>query len=296
MSGKDWSDKLASLRVAQRHGERAVHKPLLVLMILGRAQRGESSRMSFAEVDQQLATGLRMFGAPVKGSVQPELPFWHLQSDGLWVVENARSLPRGKRKDRPTRNTLVRDDPVGYVPAEWWQILETEPERVSGLASQILNDFWPASYHLEILDWCGLELDLQSGARRPRDPEFRRKVLRAYEHRCAACDFDGRIGDQVLLDAAHVKWHCEGGPDSIENGLALCALHHVALDRGAIGIDLHHRLTVSQDLIGHSEACRNLVRLVGRPLRAPQPGSRLPASEFVGWHSAHVFRPPPRAG
>ena len=120
-------------------------------------------------------------------------------------------------------------------------------------------------------------------------PEFRRAVLTAYERRCAICDFDVRLDDDLLgLDAAHIKWHAAGGPDRVPNGLALCKLHHHALDRGAIGLNpaanLGFTLLVSQELSGTSEDFQRLVDAGGRPLRQPQDDSQLPNPAFVAWH------------
>lgn len=36
----------------------------------------------------------------------------------------------------------------------------------------------------------------------------------------------------VGLEAAHIKWKQFGGPCEIPNGLALCAIHHKAFDKG----------------------------------------------------------------
>ena len=56
---------------------------------------------------------------------------------------------------------------------------------------------------------------------------FRKEVLEAYDERCAICDFDLRINDELLgLEAAHIQWHFHKGPDDVFNGLALCLLHH----------------------------------------------------------------------
>jgi len=50
-------------------------------------------------------------------------------------------------------------------------------------------------------------------------------VLRAYEYRCAVCGFDVRLGSvSIALDAAHIRWHQAGGPETESNGLALCVL------------------------------------------------------------------------
>ena len=108
-----------------------------------------------------------------------------------------------------------------------------------------------------------------------------------------------RLDDDLLgLDAAHIKWHAAGGPDMVPNGLALCKLHHHALDRGAIGLTAvsgrELRLLVSQELSGTSEAFRQLVDARGRPVRKPQEHAQLPGPAFVDWHRREVFRGEPR--
>jgi hypothetical protein len=50
----------------------------------------------------------------------------------------------------------------------------------------------------------------------------------------------------VALEAAHIKWKQHGGPCEISNGLALCAIHHKAFDKGSIGLDESMRVQVSR--------------------------------------------------
>ena len=46
----DWHDAVARLRTWRRDGNRAVHKPLLTLLLLARAERGQAAQISFAEI------------------------------------------------------------------------------------------------------------------------------------------------------------------------------------------------------------------------------------------------------
>ena len=123
-------------------------------------------------------------------------------------------------------------------------------------------------------------------------------MLRAYERRCAVCDFDLRIADDLFgLEAAHIKWHAAGGPDLVPNCLALCTLHHKALDRGVIGLEprsREYRLLVSNELTGRSAALSDVLGLRGRPLRPPQEEDLVPDPRFVDWHRREVFRGEPR--
>jgi putative restriction endonuclease len=63
---------------------------------------------------------------------------------------------------------------------------------------------------------------------------FRQGVLRAYRQRCAVCSLRG----QELVQAAHiVEDPSPEGIAAVVNGLALCAIHHLAYDRNLLGID-----------------------------------------------------------
>src|SRR5688572_10454511 len=81
-----WLRALAGLRVARSGGERKVHKPLLVLWLIARASRRESREVRFDEVAGPLESLLQAFGGPNQGKSTAALPFWHLQSDGIWEV------------------------------------------------------------------------------------------------------------------------------------------------------------------------------------------------------------------
>ena len=63
---------------------------------------------------------------------------------------------------------------------------------------------------------------------------FKLDVMRAYGHRCAIC----RLRERALVQAAHIVPDVEPeGIAAVVNGLALCAIHHLAFDRNLLGID-----------------------------------------------------------
>ena len=71
-------------------------------------------------------------------------------------------------------------------------------------------------------------------------------VIEAWDRQCAFCGFDGAAGGGVVgIEAAHVRWFKLGGPDDLDNGLALCSLHHKLFDRGALGLDANYHVQVS---------------------------------------------------
>lgn len=140
MEPDTWETLIAGLRTGTRG---AVGKPLLVLMILGRAQRGGPANVfRFRDLDETLREALRAFGPPRK-TYRSEHPFWHLKSDGFWVVQGEARLAKLMRGREPSRRSLLDEDAAAVVPRETWDALVREPPRVARLVQRVL-EIWPA--------------------------------------------------------------------------------------------------------------------------------------------------------
>ena len=292
---------LEGLNVWKRGGDRAPHKPLLLLWAFGRIRHGEGRLASYKQDAEEPLKKLLTDFAPKRKVLHPENPFWHLQTDELWELDAALSLPPGRS---PTRGDLARVS--GGLPEPLHRLLQHDAESLRAATDRLLFGHFPESMHDAIRERVGLPRDStavvregQSLPRRPgRDPDFREAVLRAYERRCAVCDFDLRIADASFgLEAAHIMWHSHGGPDEVPNGLALCTFHHRAFDRGVIGLEPEsgeYRVLVSNELSGQSPAFREVLDLRDRNLRPPQEDELQPQVEYVDWHRRQVFRGAPR--
>lgn len=78
---------------------------------------------------------------------------------------------------------------------------------------------------------------VSSTRRALRDANFKGRVLTAYSNACAMCGVQLRLVDAAhILPAAHPD-----STDETSNGIALCALHHRAYDRGLITFDTRYR-------------------------------------------------------
>ncbi|MBW2737206.1 MAG: HNH endonuclease [Deltaproteobacteria bacterium] len=296
MNADQLRELLRSLKVWRRGDERAPHKPLLLLLALAHVRRGDERLLSYADIDAPLRDLLRDFG-PKRKSAHPEMPFWHLCSSGFWEVTDKEQiqalLPQVTKRRNPSSKLLIERATQGGFCKQAHDLLQGEPALVDELAQEILEAHFPNSYHNDILDAVGFQW-IQESTRRPRDPKFRNEVLQAYEHRCAVCGFAARLGQHDLaLEAAHVKWHCENGPDSVENGLALCVFHHRMLDRGALSIDDAHHVLVSKDVNGPG-VDDLLLRYCGQPLLGPMHGDPPINTAYLAWHRKEVFRAPAR--
>ena len=94
------------------------------------------------------------------------------------------------------------------------------------------------------------------------------------------------------LEAAHIRWFNMGGPDDIDNGLALCSLDHSLLDAGVFGITSDHRIKISKQFWGPAGGAERVFALAGRLLPAPKESSALPHAKHLQWHDAEVFKSP----
>lgn len=71
-----------------------------------------------------------------------------------------------------------------------------------------------------------------------RDANFKSRVLTAYSNACSMCGMQLRLVDAAhILPAAHPD-----STDETSNGIALCAVHHRAYDRGLVTFDTRYRI------------------------------------------------------
>jgi putative restriction endonuclease len=141
------------------------------------------------------------------------------------------------------------------------------------------------------LDLAGRDRVFRTVQLRPRRRRFAEEVLRAYAYQCAMCGFDGMLGHfTVALEAAHIRWYSQQGPDKIANALVLCALHHALFDLGVLGITEDRRICVSNLYIARNEVGKAVDALVGKSLLAPRPHKPTVDVVYVSWHHRHVFK------
>ncbi|WP_298193257.1 HNH endonuclease [Novosphingobium sp.] len=127
------------------------------------------------------------------------------------------------------------------------------------------------------------------GSRLVRDRLFRRRVVEAYDARCAITGLKLiNRGGRAEVEAAHIRPVDRGGPDIVTNGIALSGTVHWMFDRGLIGLDDDLVIRVSRQA-NDPESIRSLINKTGyaippkRPLERPHPA-------FLAWHREHCFK------
>lgn len=120
--------RFRDLNVWRRGDERAPHKPLLVLYALGRLQAGADRLIPFDELEHPLESLLEEFGPPRK-SHHPELPFYHLKTDGVWEIDERLPLTRRRGSQNFLRTELRKWRIAGGFTQQIFEELRRRPKR-----------------------------------------------------------------------------------------------------------------------------------------------------------------------
>ena len=284
-------ERLTHLRQHQQDGKRSPHKPLLVLLALGQFAQTGSSKLEWNVAEERLGRLLAEFGPPRRGAPHPEFPFTRLRSDLVWQL--SRDVPNDSLSS-------LREEPVsGQFVDDIEAALEQDPGLVAQVARDLIEEQFPLTIAPDVLSAVGLDPDIVFRASgqppvkqeiRKRSSQWRHQILEAWDRSCAFCGFDGQsAGAPVGIEAAHVRWFNFGGPDDLDNGLALCSLHHKLFDRGVLGLDSGETVLVSRSYSARTDEGRRLYEIHGRRL-SPRPGTQLPAAEHAQWHISEVFK------
>jgi len=293
-------DRLASLRQHQRDGQRSPHKPLLVLLALGRLAATGSSELPWSAAESELADLIAEFGPPSRTSraQSAAYPFTRLRADGVWVLDHDVQMD--------LVGPLASEHVTGHLEPSVESALRGDPALIRTAARALVLSNFPETVAPDVLAAVGLDPDVvltaaddlgddSAAVRRRRNPAWRTAVLQAWDRQCAFCGYDGQLaGASAGIDAAHVRWFNFDGPDDLDNGLALCALHHKLFDLGALGLDLSLSVLVSAVFTARTSAGRAVYELHGR-LLTPRPGTIAPSADHITWHAREVFKGKPLA-
>jgi len=304
MSRDELLSLLAGLRQARVGQVRAPHKPLLLLWLFGQFAATGSSAASYQQAEAPVSQLINDFGPPVASTAaarqRAAMPFVHLERE-LWDLRDAAGNEIAP--DAPERRSWLLDHgAVGRLRPPVERLL-ADPKTLAAVArllldlhfTPVLADLICAAVDLDVpaLDVAGSGGAAQAARLYPRRRGFAEEVLRAYAYQCAMCRFDGAIGRYpVALEAAHVRWHSQEGPDEIANALALCALHHALFDLGVLGITEDRRIRVSSLYVARNEAGLAVDALAGQPLLVPRPHQPTVDVIHISWHHRQVFKGP----
>jgi len=140
----DIRDRFRGIDPHKQGGERSPHRPLLVLYALGKLEAGER-RLSYEQIDQEVGALLDAFGPPHHTSAK--YPFWYLQKDGVWEVEEADRLPRRSGEKEPLVSAMKDRNTRGWFPDDVWMALQEHPKLRRDITQMMLDKCFPETLH-----------------------------------------------------------------------------------------------------------------------------------------------------
>ena len=271
-------------------GVRALNKPITLLWLIGQYYLFEKVEFHFLEAEAVLGDIIRDY----TGNPNVVDPFWRLQNDGILSFPEADKV-RISKSGGPSIVDLRLHGQAVFTKS-FINFIQN-PDKLISYCESLLSGYFTESFEQDILYRTGL--DYRSNYRqtttetscRKRDPKFREVVGTAYNHQCAVCRFNLMLGgSSIANEAAHIKWHAYDGPDSVDNGLLLCNLHHNLFDRGVFTFTEDYTLSVSDKVSSMSDGFKKwILEYENHEIILPRKTEWYPSQDFLHWHRKNVF-------
>ena len=292
ISGNSSYDDLIAERYHFPSDYRPMTKSLVGEWIVYRETRAAGGRMAYIAVafvdriDPDPRDATHSY-ARMKHFLEFDRPVPYRDTNGRFAERFLREMARAADAGRTLRGASVRHlergDFVAIVDQGLLETLapknrirlELDPLNIDGATEALLAET-PFERRIE-------EVLLN---RKIRNANFRNHVLAAYDSTCAVTGL--RIvngGGKAEAQGAHIWSVAEGGPDVVQNGIALSATAHWLFDRHLIALDDDFRLLVSHNKVPGE--LRQLFPAAGEPIRLPADRNQHPRKEYVARHREH---------
>ena len=305
----NWLKKLATLRVDRASKNPAPHKPLLLLAILDQIEEG-SIISNVVRLTPELAFRFlgywEIVGSRGRAVGRAELPFFHLQSDGVLRLVAIPGLEAALGSIRPTSVELL-NKVVSHaeLPDEFFELMQKNEHRDAARKILIAGGWFFLEEKIKLLAMLGMDssdfaLDgeampapsREEDFKQGRDIKFRLQIVPLYHYSCALCRIKMLLPSGItLVEAAHIHQFAHSKNDDISNGMALCRNHHWAFDQGLWSINPDFEIIVSRGKF--EEQAASQTGLVSYHLKQCdfawlQPKCR-PSQKNLEWHRKHKF-------
>jgi len=157
MTSKELLNRFEEIVVWKKGPQKAPHKPLLILLAISYLQNEDKRLISFEEIENKLKTLLIDFG-PSRTSYHPEYPFWRLQKDGIWELENAENVEARKSNTDAKKSELIKYGVKGGFTVSIYEKMKSNKNLTSKIIDIILAAHFEPTYHDDIIKQIGLDV------------------------------------------------------------------------------------------------------------------------------------------
>ena len=271
------------------------HKPGMLLAVLDLVGSGllKSNLIPFTP---ELRTRFSEYFTIVRSQDDqdtPWNPYFYLRSEPFWshVATPGNEAVVAALSNPPTIGQIHKLIAGARLGENLWNLLRDEECR-ERLRDVLVSRYFP-DHREKLSSLSGPSLRLEetpaSYESSGRSAGFRRVVVQAYEHQCAACGLRIRLKDgATIVEAAHIIPFAESHNDHPRNGLALCRNHHWAMDAELIAPSPDHRWITSSSLDDRQPGEKALLLLADRALILPKETAYHPLPEALEWRLSRL--------
>ncbi len=279
MSDQEFIKALTSINRWSKNKEVALHKPLLLLYMLGQYWHGASRIQKFSTLSPKFLKLMKKFYGPNTNELSALRPFYHLASSKkVWDLIY---YPPGSfsKSNQPTPLKAKRANMQGGFTELSYHKMKKNKDWLIKIIFVILKKYFPASLHLPLLQ----EINVPSGTQ----PNYQQQILLNYHYSCSICKFPSTENDiSTDLTVAYIKLPAFGGPLDVTNCISLCNIHNSLLDFGAISLANDGKILVSRRL---KEIAPQLRLYEGNKALFPAEKKNWPNIDYLLWHRNTIF-------
>jgi putative restriction endonuclease len=279
--------QIERLRVDRTRGLPAPHKPLLLLTVLDLIERGEITDNRVEISPLLVETYLNYWKHIPTGQPRLYNPFPRLRTSGFWHLHARPGQESSLAATRSFQSVSHLTKLVAYasLDPELFMLLQ-RPDAREVVRQTIIETH--LSRYRPVVESAASENQLINEAARKlrqeasggnaesetvspaRSAAFRQEIMRLYDYTCAACRLRVITPDfKSAVDAAHIIRFADSHDDVINNGLALCKLHHWAFDEHLIAVSDSYTLLVSSGFDERGRGDLLLRNLKGKKILLP---------------------------
>lgn len=221
------------------------------------------------------------------------------ETSAIWEIHPT-NLPKNSSGDISIKDAKENNFKAGFSD-EIFNFLKNNQETLQRFIHDILEDNFPETLWgdlISIFEIDNLPLsnineksELIKIKKRYRDPDFPKKILALYDHRCAFCQLKIFYKSKpTSIEAAHIKWNAYGGECSEDNGIALCPTHHLTLDKGIWTLNNNFEIVLSPFALVDENIDFHFKPFIGKSILNNIMNKALkPKEENVHWHRQNIF-------
>ncbi len=148
-------ERFLKIRVNINSEHPSLHKPLLLLLALGRFERGEPRMLAFYDIDRELSRLLLKFFSEGSSNLNTHYPFGRLENDGIWEIEYSSTLKRTSVGHLFKSELLARNIHGGFT-IDIFSALMKERWLVFSIARRLAEQYFSVEQRFELLEAVGM--------------------------------------------------------------------------------------------------------------------------------------------